>query len=55
MNLLDYPLILRTRRNHGLEHATLNLLAREPSKIPVKPKRLKAAINPQFQAALLAR
>jgi hypothetical protein len=26
MNLLDYPLILRTRRNHGLEHATIHVL-----------------------------
>jgi hypothetical protein len=26
MNLLDYPLILSTRRNHGLEHATIHVL-----------------------------
>ena len=25
-NLLDYPLILSTRRNHGLEHATIHVL-----------------------------
>ena len=25
-NLLDYPLILNTRRNHGLEHATIHVL-----------------------------
>jgi hypothetical protein len=25
-NLLDYPLILSTRRNHGLEHATIHIL-----------------------------
>jgi hypothetical protein len=25
-NLLDYPLILCTRRNHGLEHATIHVL-----------------------------
>ena len=25
-NLLDFPLILSTRRNHGLEHATIHLL-----------------------------
>jgi hypothetical protein len=25
--LLDFPYILRTRRNHGLEHATISLLA----------------------------
>ncbi len=27
MNLLEYPLILSTRRNHGLEHATIHLLS----------------------------
>ena len=27
--ILDLPLILETRRNHALEHATLHLLARE--------------------------
>ena len=27
MNLLDTPLIRRTRRNHGLEHATIHLLS----------------------------
>ncbi|MCD6400476.1 MAG: hypothetical protein J7L73_00985 [Anaerolineales bacterium] len=32
--LLDYPLISRTRRNHGLEHATLHVLAQ---KFPEKP------------------
>jgi hypothetical protein len=25
-NLLEYPLILSTRRNHGLEHATIHIL-----------------------------
>jgi hypothetical protein len=25
-NLLEYPLILNTRRNHGLEHATIHIL-----------------------------
>jgi hypothetical protein len=25
-NLLDFPLILSTRRNHGLEHATIHIL-----------------------------
>ncbi len=50
----------RIRKDHAatnlarMRHATLNLLAREPSKIPIKRKRLKAAINPQFRAALLA-
>jgi hypothetical protein len=27
MNLLEYPLILSTRRNHGLEHATIHVLS----------------------------
>ena len=27
MNLLEYPLILTTRRNHGLEHATIHVLS----------------------------
>ncbi|MFZ5902964.1 MAG: DUF6391 domain-containing protein [Chloroflexota bacterium] len=29
MQLLDLPLILETRRNHALEHATLHVLARK--------------------------
>ncbi len=28
MTILDFPIFSRIRRNHGLEHATLNLLAR---------------------------
>lgn len=28
-SILDFPLIARTRRNHGLEHATLNVLAKK--------------------------
>ncbi|HLO15013.1 MAG TPA: DUF6391 domain-containing protein [Anaerolineales bacterium] len=28
MNILDFPYILETRRNHALEHATLHMLAR---------------------------
>ncbi len=27
MSILDYPLILSTRRNHGLEHATIHILS----------------------------
>jgi hypothetical protein len=27
MTILDLPIIARTRRNHGLEHATINLLS----------------------------
>jgi hypothetical protein len=27
MNLLEYPLVLTTRRNHGLEHATIHVLS----------------------------
>ena len=26
MNILDWPLVARTRRNHGLEHATVHIL-----------------------------
>lgn len=28
MSILEAPLVLETRRNHGLEHATLNILAK---------------------------
>ncbi len=51
----------RTRKDHvatnlaAMRRATLNLLSREPSKISVKRKRLKAAINPEFRTALLTR
>ena len=27
MNVLDWPLVARTRRNHGLEHATVHILS----------------------------
>ena len=27
MNILDYPLVLSTRRNHALEHATIHVLS----------------------------
>jgi Domain of unknown function (DUF6391) len=27
MNVLEFPLILQTRRNHGLEHATIHVLS----------------------------
>jgi predicted transposase YbfD/YdcC len=49
----------RTRKDHSAEnlaimrHAALNILKREPTKIPIKRKRLKAAINPDFRDALL--
>lgn len=33
--LLDLPLILETRRNHALEHATLHMLARDYPKSPL--------------------
>jgi hypothetical protein len=33
--ILDLPLILETRRNHALEHATLHMLAREYPKSPL--------------------
>jgi predicted transposase YbfD/YdcC len=49
----------RTRKDHSAEnlatlrHAALNILKREPTKLPIKRKRVKAAINPHFRAALL--
>lgn len=49
----------RTRKDHSainlavLRHAALNILKRDTSKIPIKRKRLKAAINPDFRTALL--
>jgi hypothetical protein len=33
--LLDLPLVLETRRNHALEHATLHMLARQYPKGPM--------------------
>lgn len=36
-----------------LRHAALNMLTREPTKIPIKRKRVKAAINPKFRTILL--
>jgi hypothetical protein len=33
--------------------AALNILKREASKVPIKRKRAKAAVNPDFRAALL--
>jgi predicted transposase YbfD/YdcC len=50
----------RTRKDHAainlamMRHTALNLLKREPTKIPIKRKRIKAAINPQFRTSLLA-
>jgi predicted transposase YbfD/YdcC len=46
----DYAAINLAR----MRHAALSILNRDPSKIPIKRKRLKAAINPQFRTALLA-
>lgn len=34
-NILAHPLIDRTRRNHGLEHATLNILAQTHPGVPL--------------------
>ena len=48
----------RTRKDYSalnlatLRHAALNILKREPTKIPIKRKRLKAAINPEFRTNL---
>jgi predicted transposase YbfD/YdcC len=50
----------RTRKDHAalnlalMRHTALNLLKREPTRIPLKRKRLKAAINPEFRTKLLA-
>src|SRR5208337_2524850 len=50
----------RTRKGHAainlamMRHAALNHLKREPTKIPIKRKRLKAAIDPDFRTTLLA-
>jgi predicted transposase YbfD/YdcC len=49
----------RTRKDYSalnlavIRHAALNMLRREPTKIPIKRKRVKAAINPDFRTALL--
>ncbi len=49
----------RTRKDHAprnlatLRRAALNLLRREPSKISLKRKRLKAALNPSFRETIL--
>ena len=51
----------RTRKDNSarnlamIRRAVLNLLKREPSTLSLKRKRLKAAINPAFRAAVLAR
>jgi predicted transposase YbfD/YdcC len=50
----------RTRKDHSarnlamIRRAVLNLLRREPSKLSLKRKRLKAAMSPAFRAAILA-
>jgi predicted transposase YbfD/YdcC len=50
----------RTRKDYSarnlatLRRATLNLLKQEPTKIALKRKRLKAALNPHFRKKLLA-
>lgn len=51
----------RTRKDHSarnlamIRRAVLNLLRRHPSPLSIKRKRLKAALNPAFRAAVLAR
>lgn len=50
----------RTRKDHParnlamIRRAVLNLLRREPSRLSLKRKRLKAAFNPAFRDAVLA-
>ena len=48
MNLLDYPLILSTRRNHALEHATIHVLS------ALKPGRPLAGRSTPFGFYLYA-
>jgi len=49
----------RTRKDNSainlamIRHAALNILRRDTTKIPIKRKRVKAAINPDFRDALL--
>ena len=35
MSILDFPIISRIRRNHGLEHASLTILSRRKPAIPL--------------------
>ena len=50
----------RTRKDHAprnlamIRRTVLNLLRREPSKLSLKRKRLKASVNPEFRAKILA-
>lgn len=50
----------RTRKDHAahnlamIRRAVLNMLRREPSRLSLKRKRLKAAISPAFRTAILA-
>lgn len=50
----------RTRKDHAplnfaiIRHAALNMLKRDPTKMSLKRKRLKAAVNPEFRKKLLA-
>ena len=50
----------RTRKDHAplnfaiIRHAALNMLKRDPSKMSLKRKRLKAAVNKEFRKTLLA-
>lgn len=50
----------RTRKDHSarnlamIRRAVLNMLRRDPTKLSIKRKRLKAAMNPTFRATVLA-
>jgi predicted transposase YbfD/YdcC len=50
----------RIRKDHApqnlamIRRAALNMLKKEPSKIPIKRKRLKAMIEPKFRSLILA-
>lgn len=51
----------RARKDHSarnlasIRRAVLNMLRKDPSKLSIKRKRLKAFINPEFRAHILAR
>ena len=50
----------RTRKDHSarnlatIRKAALNMLRRDTEKLSIKRKRLKALINPEFRAKILA-
>lgn len=51
MNLLDVPLVRRTRRNHGLEHATIHVLS---GRFPGRPMAGRSTPNGFYLYGALA-